>query len=55
MKLHSLRENPHKPSVVKDQGIWWATVRNETGLAISTHGSQPEAFTAAQRMAGADQ
>ena len=51
MKLHSLRENPNKPSVVKDQGIWWAAVRKSNGLAISTHPSQPEAFTAAQKMA----
>jgi len=56
MKLHSLRENPNKPSVVKEYGWWWARTRNTTGgYAISTHASQPEAFTAAQAMAGAGQ
>ena len=56
MKLHSLRDNPNKPSVVKEHGYWWAKVRNTSGgMAISTHSSQAEAFTAAQRMAGAAQ
>jgi len=56
MKLHALRENPDKPSVVKEYGHWWARARNTSGgYAMSTHATQAEAFTAAQRMAGADQ
>lgn len=52
MKIHSLRENPAKPSVVKDMGLWWASVRREGDMTISHHTSQPEAFKAATRMAG---
>lgn len=55
MKLHSLRDNPNKPSVVKDMGFWWATVRRDGNLKKTSHLSQPEALAAALRMAGADQ
>lgn len=52
MKLHSTRTNPDKPSVVKEYGYWWARYRYSSGgVAMSAHGSQPEAFTAASRMA----
>lgn len=55
MKIHSLRENPNKPSVVKEYGHWWARTRNTSGgYAMSIHPSQAEAFTAAQAMAGVD-
>jgi len=51
MKIHSLRTNPDKPSVVKDMGLWWASVRHGDDITISHHPCQPEAFAEATRMA----
>jgi hypothetical protein len=55
MKIHSFREDPSKPSVVKDMGFWWATVRRGRDVNMSAHLSHAEAFKAATRMAGEDQ
>lgn len=52
MKIHSLRANPNKPSVVKEYGYWWARTRNTNGgCAMSAHATQEQAFNAAQKMA----